>query len=300
MSDLDSALWKRMTLVQKENRPFSYLDFVPNFELDGQSYSIAYGTFRNKISDMLKAGKIQVVRYSPQAFYTLKGQEFTDPMTGYHTGVQSPLYYRHLSNDPVYRIIQNLPLGQRALHDIRLRFEAKGIWSIISSNSKYNVNSLSKDIFLGSMTISELNIDVTVHKTDTVSVIIGCSYEPVIVDINGVIRLSNALVRVEEKLSRIIEDCGNIINQANVVIIPNYLDWIVTMWHFGADALITYEGEKIYTSWEVGQHALITAYAKDWKDGKSRIRIEKQEYPKKSLADALEEKLNANNVVEAE
>jgi hypothetical protein len=119
MSDLDSALWKRMTLVQKENRPFSYLDFVPNFELDGQSYSIAYGTFRNKISDMLKAGKIQVVRYSPQAFYTLKGQEFTDPMTGYHTGVQSPLYYRHLSNDPVYRIIQNLPLGRRSLHDIR-------------------------------------------------------------------------------------------------------------------------------------------------------------------------------------
>jgi hypothetical protein len=70
---------------------------------------------------MLDCGKIQVVRYSPQAFYTLKGQEFTDPMTGYHTGVQSPLYYqqryRHLSNDPVYRIIQNLPLGQRALHE---------------------------------------------------------------------------------------------------------------------------------------------------------------------------------------
>ncbi len=213
MSDSDSALWKRITqTLQKENRSFSYCDFVPKFELDGQSYSIAYGTFRNKISDMLKAGKIQLVCYSPQAFYTLKEQESTEePMTGYHTGVLiSPLHYqqryRHLSNDPVYRIIQNLPLGQRALHDIRLRFEAKGIWSIISSNSKYNVNSLSKDIFLGTIAISELNIDVTVHKTDTVSVIIGCSYEPVIVDINGVIRISNALVRVEEKLSRIIED----------------------------------------------------------------------------------------------
>jgi hypothetical protein len=294
-------LWKRISqIVEIENRPFCSLDLVPNFEVDGIKFKISAGTFRNKISSLLKAGKIEVMYYSPQAFYTVKGVKSETVMTGYHTGVQSPLYYRHLSNDPVYRIIQNLPLGQRALHDIRLRFEAKGIWSIISSNSKYNVNSLSKDIFLGSITISELNIDVTVHKTDTVSVIIGCSYEPVIVDINGVIRLSNALVRVEEKLSRIIEDCGNIINQANVVIIPNYLDWIVTMWHFGADALITYEGEKIYTSWEVGQHALITAYAKDWKDGKRRIRIEKQEYPKKSLADALEEKLNANSsVVEA-
>jgi hypothetical protein len=36
---------------------------------------------------------------------------------------------------------------------------------------------------------------------------------------------------------------------------------------------------------------LITAYTKDWKDGTTRIRIEKQEYPKKSLAEALEEKL---------
>jgi len=87
MSDLDSALWKRITqIVQKENRPFSYRDFVPNFEVDGQIYSIAYGTFRNKTSDMLKAGKIQLVCYSPQAFYILKEQECTEPMTGYHTG----------------------------------------------------------------------------------------------------------------------------------------------------------------------------------------------------------------------
>jgi hypothetical protein len=32
---------------------------------------------------------------------------------------------------------------------------------------------------------------------------------------------------------------------------------------------------------------------KDRKDGKSRDRIEKQEYPQKSLAEALEEKLYA-------
>ena len=88
MSDLVSALWKRITqIVQIENRSFSYCDFVPNFELDGRIYSITHGTFRNKISDMLKAGKIQLVCYSPQAFYTLKEQESTEPMTGYHTGV---------------------------------------------------------------------------------------------------------------------------------------------------------------------------------------------------------------------
>jgi hypothetical protein len=56
------------------------------------------------------------------------------------------------------------------------------------------------------------------------------------------------------------------------------MSWIVTMWHFGADATITYTREKFYAS-------------KDGKDGKSRVRIEKQEYPQKSLAEVLEEKL---------
>jgi hypothetical protein len=41
MSDLDSGLWKRIIqIAQIENRPFSYPDFVPYFELDGGIYSI--------------------------------------------------------------------------------------------------------------------------------------------------------------------------------------------------------------------------------------------------------------------
>jgi hypothetical protein len=118
MSELDSAFWKRITqIVQIENRPFCSLDCVPNFEVDGIKFKISAGTFRNKISSLLKAGKIEVVYYSPQAFYTIKGVKSEMAMTGYHTGVVlSPLHYqqryRHLSNDPVYRIIQNLPLGK--------------------------------------------------------------------------------------------------------------------------------------------------------------------------------------------
>jgi hypothetical protein len=39
----------------------------------------------------------------------------------------------------------------------------------------------------------------------------------------------------------------------------------------------------IFQLWKVAQHALITVHSKgkDWKDAKSRIRIEKQEYPQK-------------------
>ncbi len=305
MSDLDSALWKRITqIVHEENRSFSYCDFVPKFKVDGQSYSIVHGTFRNKISGMLDCGKIQVVCYSPQAFYTLKEQESTEePMTGYHTGViLSPLHYqqryRHLSNDPVYRIIQNLPLGGRSLHDIRLTFKADGIWSILAPHHKPDPGNNGIRLPPWPCKIRDLDIMATVQPTDTVSIVIGCSFCPVAVDTHGVIRLSEALAVIEERLSKLREECTNNDHKAGDILnpaIPDHMTWSVTMWHLGADALITYEGEKIYTSWEVGQHALITTYSKDWKDGKRRIRIEKQEYPKKSLADALEDKLNANS-----
>lgn len=66
------------------------------------------------------------------------------------------------------------------------------------------------------------------------------------------------------------------------------------MWHFGADSSIEYKGEMFHASWEVAQNALIAVYSKQWKDGKCRIRKERQENPNKSLAEAIEEKLNLN------
>jgi len=105
-----------------------------------------------------------------------------------------------------------------------------------------------------------------------------------------VVRLSTALAVARERLSHIIESCTNYRNSKSTSV-PDHMTWIVTMWHFGRDALIEYKGAKFHTSWEVGQHALIMAYVKEWADDKKRVRIEKQEYPRKSLAEALEEKL---------
>ena len=90
MTNLDSALWKRMIqIVQTENRPFSYVDFIPKFSISGQEWSIGYGTFRNKISLLCKQGKVDVEYYSPQAFYTLSGIKFSKPLD-HHTGVIDP------------------------------------------------------------------------------------------------------------------------------------------------------------------------------------------------------------------
>jgi hypothetical protein len=64
------------------------------------------------------------------------------------------------------------------------------------------------------------------------------------------------------------------------------------MWHFGVDGLTEYTGEKFSSTWEVGQNALIRAYTKDFTNGRTHIRLERQEYPRISLACAIEEKIN--------
>jgi len=321
MTDLDIALWNRMNeIVQTENRPFSYVDFIPHFSISGQDWNIGYGTFRNKVSFLLKQGMIYVVYHSPQAFYSLKGRRFQQPTiitTVDHTGVNDPLLSllqqqiegelhtqysnRRISNHPIYRVIQNLPFDRNALHDIRLRSGINGIWNIFIIHSKNyeRFNPISKDILFKTFRIDGLTIRVTIHRTDTITIIIGCSSSPIAVDTDGVLRLTNALRTVRQSLLNAITESGQALQNSKLVI-PCVMDWIVTMWHFGKDALITYQGEKFSASWEVGQNALLAVYSKEWKrKGKRpeyRIRIELQESPKKSLLEALEDKSKMEKV----
>ena len=73
------------------------------------------------------------------------------------------------------------------------------------------------------------------------------------------------------------------------------MKWIVTMWHFGADASVEYTGERFSATWGIAQDAIIRVYSKTMKDHKTRIRLERQEYPGTTLALAFEQKINHNH-----
>ena len=294
MTILDDAMRKHIEyIVCTEKKPFSFIDFL-TFDVGQQHYKMSHGTFRNKISAMLKGGEIELAYYSRQAFYTINGVNFSKQMTPDHTGgtlssslsICSSQELRHIKNHPIYRLIQNVPYDKSALHDIRLRTTVNGIWGLFSLIPTLSMNHNSKDILVIKEDINHLNIRVTVHRTDTISVVIGCAYWSVAVDISGVNRLSNALTLIHNRLQRLTKDC------TSDLAIPSHMNWIVTMWHFGADASILYKGELFHVSWKVAENALIAFYSKVWKDGKYRIRGERQEYPGKPLDEAFEEKLN--------
>ena len=297
LSKLDEAMRKHVEyLVLKEGRSFSFHDFL-NFEVDGLQYHMSGGTFRNKVSALVKNGEVEVAYYSSIAFYTIKGVNFTKQMALYHTGgtlsssssICSPQELRCIKNHPVYRVIQNIPFDKSALHDIRLRVTVNGLWHLLSRIPIQHIDAISKDIHVIKEEINQLDFKVTVHRTDTVSVVIGCSFSPVAVDIAGVNRLSNGLTLIHDRLERLVNDkrdgnCND--NPGPLIIIPNHMTWTVTMWHFGADSSVLYKGKSFHASWKVAENALIAFYSKVW------IRGERQEHPRKPLDEAFDEKLN--------
>ena len=139
--------------------------------------------------------------------------------------------------------------------------EVPDIWTILYMSKKYHPNDVSKDITVNVLSTSQLTITTTVHRTDTVTVIVACSNKPVAADTHGLIRLSNALTRVEERLSRMMDECGRLI-PGGYETIP-----IPTMWHFGYDSPTEYTGPRFCATWKDGQNALARVYSKVMKSG---------------------------------
>jgi hypothetical protein len=299
MRKLDEIMFSHMKyIVFVEKRPFSYLDFKC-FSVRGEKYFMKHGTFRNKISKLIRAGIAELEFKSSVASYTPKGTNFgrkknmmTPSVTPDHMGGYSVTEPRSVimdnSSSTISNIIRDIPPDKNALHDIHYRFKVPDIWTILSLSKKYHPNDVSRDITLDILNISQLRITTTVHRTDTVSVIVACSNTPIAADIYGIIRLSNALTRVEERLSRIVDECRRLIPSGYESLpIPNNESWIVTMWHLGYDGLLEYSGPKFCVTWRDGENALARVYSKKMKTNRI-LRSEEQQYPQKRWKDVME------------
>ena len=158
MTELDDAMLEHMAyIVLVERRPFSFQDFL-DLTVNGKEYKMEDGTFRNKISKLNKRGTVELLFNSHVAFYTLKGHKLgKSAITHDHTGVTNSYNSSGMSsssnstsitnhnyksgNGYLYESIISLPLEHNSIHDIRLNFKAKGIWSMLYNH--YNNNYLS-------------------------------------------------------------------------------------------------------------------------------------------------------------
>jgi hypothetical protein len=234
-------------------------------------------------------------------------------------------------NGYLYDLIMDLPLEHNSIHNIRLNIKVKGIWSTLYNhyNNNYNNNSkhsnltelsldtYNKDILFPTWKVNDdMLIRVTVHKTDTISITVACSLRPIPITFDGISKFTEILTRTEERLSTMIKSIQQKIDDDNknndsshsentitsttattvTINIPHYNTWIVTMWHFGADSMLQCTGEKFSITFKDGRNVLLRVYTKQRERKDIRIRIERQEYPRKSIIDAINEKLDKNSI----
>jgi hypothetical protein len=157
-------------------------------------------------------------------------------------------------------------MDKPAIHDIRLSFTFKHLWSILSVSESPLIKSKDLksnfDIILQDIELADQKIITTIHKTDTVSVIVGCSVLPIPIDLFELVRLTSSIARMEEILQLLVNEynvgCAQNGRQYLSLIrnskIPNHMSWTVKMWHFGKDSLIGYSGEKFEMKWEKNEN----------------------------------------------
>ena len=273
MTNLDSTMREHMVyLVNSEQRPFSFKDFQ-YFDVNGKSYKMTHGTFRNKIREMIQNDIVEVNTKSNPTFYTLKGCGFGNVklMTDSH---MEDIHIQKLIHHPLYHILESTIFGERAVHNLHLCFNSIGIYTILLNNPKLKVefNQKNKGISFTYSDIDKFLIIITVYPNDTCTIVIGCSENPILLNFEGINRLSVALCRIEERLSRLL------INSS--VNLPCYKDWTITLWHIGKDSLSEYSKEMFHCKWDLGEKMILRIYSKELQmSKKKKVRIEVQQNP---------------------
>jgi hypothetical protein len=293
-SELSDAMEKHMKkIVFEESRPFSFKDFL-SFEVDGKWYSATEGTTRNKFSQFSKEKKIELCYRTKIAFYTLPGIKFGKDrlMTpnpkednNYNNTV---IHHTHLINQPIYKILESTPFDERAIHNIHLKFKVSKLYELVSNTANplltKDPSNENKAIMITYYDIDKFTIIITINKNDTVTVVVGCSENPVALDFNGINRLSNALTRIEERLSNLIASAAPLVDCKNnkfhdQIIVPSHKNWIITLWHIGRDSLYEYSKEMFHCKWDIAEKIILRIYSKELTNGKKKVRIELQQNP---------------------
>ena len=134
MAELDDAMKEHMAyLVFNEHKPFSYKDFH-YFEVNGKPYCMTHGTFRNKISNLIQNGEVEIDVKSNPTFYTLKGYRFgnRNVMTDNHMEVNN-ITTQKIIHQPIYQILEGTAFGERTVHNLHSCFKAIGIYNLINN-----------------------------------------------------------------------------------------------------------------------------------------------------------------------
>jgi hypothetical protein len=215
----------------------------------------------------------------------------------------NPAVVKNFNSNKFYKFLQNVPLSQRTMHNVRLKFKVSSnsssdIWQLVSSlksesgTPRYTTNKRNCAIRIPAFWRDKVIVGTTIQKTNTVEVIFACSLNPIPLDYNGTIRFFTLLARTEERLNNIIENCypANYSIECSNSMVPNHLSWIVTRMEVAGDGLTKCSGETFNFTTKDIKDVFVVAYSKDFANKKKKARLEKHLFLNKTVGELLPDK----------
>lgn len=255
-----------LTIHENDDRAVSYLDFG----------DISHDVIRHEFSQLRRMGVIEraTTKRTTPAWYKVKGvsihwDSFTlRGMVG--KGVRI--------TQPIQDILDSTPYGPQKMHNIRFRFYNKHLHSKLLTDNIGKHDASNNTVFLGPYTY-DIYREYSLHcyPTGYNTVIIGCSTAPIRLDSPDIMTIPSILSQLH----------GRLLALDNSITLPTWDLWTMTYYEVGQDSVIEFTGERFQIRANDILGAIYQYYAKEWSDGKVRIRMEKQDAPNKPAIDAL-------------
>jgi len=172
-------------------------------------------------------------------------------------------------------LISKLKEQPPRIHDIKIRIDNSEL------HTRLLQKGFSKNKHNHSIKINFEGIDNNVTTKilvypNTIQVDIGCTYMPLIYNIDTVWYLHEHLSKVSYHLTGL-----------SGVILPTVNNWIITHWHFNKDGTTAYNGQNFHYTIEDVNTGLIRFYSKLMKNGERIPRLEEIQTPQNTLDDEM-------------
>lgn len=262
--------------------PITYKDIM-------QESKVTHGTARNILCRLNGLKLIRLYCRDAVAFYILST---TNPSTA-----TKPMTLKRMTGSGLripqidfVSFVESLPWEELCrVHDLHLTFDASGLYQLLLTNAGSSaVKSGSCDIVLKNI-LSTKNrfFSIALHQTGKVSVYVRCSNYPLDVSPAGLIELTSALTTLRLTLLSSAIASNSTYQDTNI---PTIDSWVVSRWHYGRDTKQEVCGLSLNVTFVTWWGALLRVYTHH--QGKTaRVRIETLEEPRKSLDQAIADKL---------
>ncbi len=268
----DKELYQKIyNIAIRQGRPVSYKDFA----------GMKHGTFRNRVLRLRRIGWIEKAYQSSLAFYKpVDIAIVSDRLSSNY----------HMGGKAFGQLLEELHFREPAIHDIRLSFHAPRLYEYLLRDSNQNLrqNPVSKDIMLPVLAFDNGTrvVRITVHRSGAVSVQVGCSEYPVVIDYFPLFSFFSMLGEVRAYLQ-------NLHNDKDLAFkIPETSSWLLAHCHLNRDTMVSVAGERFNITLEDACGQFLRVYVKKFQDNSQKLRIEESIAPQKPLFDVIKEKLH--------